>query len=80
MVFYARVLAYFSIIVGLPLLLAAHRESLPNFLLSYGIFMFFVVLINHVDYAFPSYKRYLRLLRDGKWGVNLTNGLGSSGR
>jgi hypothetical protein len=68
LLFYSRSVFYYAIILGVPAMLLFYKESAPGFLLSYGAFIFLVVLINHVDYALPSYGRYRRLFAQGRWG------------
>lgn len=71
-VFFLRVVAYYAVVVGLPITLLVFKEHLPGFLLAYGAFVFLAVLVNHIDYAFPSYGRYRRLTADGRWGLMLS--------
>lgn len=73
-VFFFRVAAYYAVVVGLPVTLLVFKEQLPSFLLAYGAFVFLAVLVNHIDYAFPSYERYRRLTADGRWGLMLSKG------
>jgi hypothetical protein len=42
-------------------------KKYPFFVKDYFILMFFFVLMQYGDYVFPSYARYLRLVREGKW-------------
>lgn len=73
-VFFARVAAYYGVILGLPIILLAFKEQLPMFLLAYGAFVFLAILVNHIDYALPLYGRYRRLAAEGKWGLMLSKG------
>ena len=66
--FYARVAGYYVVILGVPSYMLFNKESIPAFLLAYVAFVWLAILINHVDYAFPSYARYSRLAAGGKWG------------
>lgn len=65
--FFLRSFAYYIIALGLPMLLVLGREEMPYFISSYLIFIYFIVLVNCVDYAFPSYERYRKLISERKY-------------
>lgn len=71
--FFVRTLAYYATAVGMPVLLFLYKDGLPVFLSAYLSFVYLAVLINHVDYALPSYSRYRRLIGEGKWGIMLAS-------
>lgn len=78
-IFFARVVQYYGVVLGLPATLLLCRERLPTFLSAYGAFVFFAVLINHADYALPSYSRYRRLAAAGKWGLTVARDVSDKG-
>lgn len=65
--FFLRSFVYYFVALGVPVLLLYGKERMPYFISSYLIFVYFVVLVNCVDYAFPSYGRYKRLVSARKW-------------
>lgn len=70
-IFYLRVIFYYCFVLGLPVVALVTQPSPPHFIKAYGVFMYIVILINFVDFAFPSYRRYLKLNAENKWGVSV---------
>jgi hypothetical protein len=69
--FGTRVIAFWAMILGTLFFQfelhdapAAGRKGIASYIWLVGLAMFFSAL----DYAIPSYKRYLRLSELGKWG------------